>query len=551
MVIQQFNRLIRNKWFWGAFAVIVSAAFCFEGLFDTRQPSERREIDAGSLSGKPIDSEEFGRVATTIRAAKRNSEAQISNEEVNSEAAEQIAAVETAKRIGVRIPDSMLAERIVAMFGGRENFDSERYRAFVMAQLGLAPETFEENIRRNMMIEDGLHRSMASSAVWVSPMEIDRTVEDLTDVFTVKVAEFRQDKAAADAVKLDEAGLKKWYDANLDRIALPELVQIRFVKYSVSDTNVLAKMTVTDDDMHDYYDANTDKYTKTDTNGVETVKSFDEVKGDIEKELRKIEAANYYETNLSRRAYAPVAKTAKPVSRLDAIAAEDGKKVETSGWFALDGKHVEGFTVRRDFVLPGASNFTEAVAELDPESEDLRYGIVVSPNAVWLVERSGFAEARKPSFEESKGKIDAMALRDAKADAFKAQVEATIAKGADAFLAIKEISTNITFSVNDLQRNAFKNAPAVAKAAMKLSKGGISEFVSTGPGRAIAVYCVDRVTGDAAKALLVRSGVRNSLSSGQLSAIAENWDAWNLARLGFVAGSDYPVKPAEETKDGE
>ena len=520
MVIQQFNRLIRNKWFWGAFAVIVSAAFCFEGLFDTRQPNERREIDAGSISGKPIDAEEFERVAATIRAAERNQDVRMSGEEVNSAAAKQLAAMETASRAGIRIPDSVLRERIVAMFGGLEGFDSERYKSFVLTQLGLPVKTFEDNVRRSMTIDNALHGVMASSAVWVSPMEIDRTVEDLTDVCTVK-------------------------------IALPDRVQIRFVKYSVSDTNVLAKMIVSDDDMHDFYDANTDKYTKTDTNGVETVKSFDEVKGDIEKELRKIEAANYYETNLSRRAYAPVAKNAKPVSRLDAIAAEDGKKVETSGWFALDGKYVEGFTVRRDFVLPGASNFTEAVAELDPESEDLRYGIVVSPSAVWLVERSGFAEARKPSFEESKGKIDAMALRDAKADAFKAQVEATLSKGVENFLAIKEISTNITFSVNELQHGAFKNAAAVANASMKLSKGEISKFVSVGPGRAIAVYCVDRVSGDAAKALLVRSGVRNSLSSGQIRTIAENWDDWNLERLGFVAGSDYPVKPAEETKDVE
>ena len=36
MVIHQFNKLIRNKWVWGVFAIIVSAAFCFEDLFSTR-----------------------------------------------------------------------------------------------------------------------------------------------------------------------------------------------------------------------------------------------------------------------------------------------------------------------------------------------------------------------------------------------------------------------------------------------------------------------------------------------------------------------------------
>ena len=34
MVIHQFNKLIRNKWLWGAFAVIVGGAFAFDFLVD-------------------------------------------------------------------------------------------------------------------------------------------------------------------------------------------------------------------------------------------------------------------------------------------------------------------------------------------------------------------------------------------------------------------------------------------------------------------------------------------------------------------------------------
>ena len=310
-------------------------------------------------------------------------------------------------------------------------------------------------------------------------------------------------------------------------------------------------MTVSDDDMHDFYDANTEKYTKTDTNGVETVKSFDEVKGDIEKELRKIEAANYYETNLYRRAYAPLAAKEKGSSRLDKIAAEDGKKVETSGWFALDGKYVEGFTVRRETVLPGASNFTDAVAQLDPESEDLRYGVVLSRNAVWLVERSGEAHARTPSFEESKGKIDAMALRDAKADAFKAEVEAEIAKGTGALLARAGVSTNIVFSAVDVRSGAFPDSGAVVPAAIKLSKGEVSGVVSTGVGRAVVVCCIDRTAGDLVKALGVRPQVRSNGDIRQYSRVSEIWDDWNLARLGFVPGTDYPTEEEKESSPAD
>ena len=30
MVILQFNKLIRNKWLWGVFAIIVGGAFAFD-----------------------------------------------------------------------------------------------------------------------------------------------------------------------------------------------------------------------------------------------------------------------------------------------------------------------------------------------------------------------------------------------------------------------------------------------------------------------------------------------------------------------------------------
>ena len=110
--------------------------------------------------------------------------------------------------------------------------------------------------------------------------------------------------------------------------------------------------------MHDFYDTASDRYTVTDTNGVETVKTFAEVKGDIEKELRRIAALECLTTNLQRRAYAnrKVNEDAKS-SRLDEIAKADGAKVRTSSWFALDGAVVRGFMVPSRDVLPGARAF--------------------------------------------------------------------------------------------------------------------------------------------------------------------------------------------------
>ena len=81
---------------------------------------------------------------------------------------------------------------------------------------------------------------------------------------------------------------------------------------------------------------------------------------------------------------------------------------------------------------------------------------------------------------------------------------------------------------------------------MKLHKGEVSEFTQTGTGRAILVVCVDRVIGDAAKAMVLRSQIRDDLAMLQLRQIPESWKKWNLERLGFEPGDISSVEIVEE-----
>jgi hypothetical protein len=366
----------------------------------------------------------------------------------------------------------------------------------------------------------------------------------MTDVFTVKVARFSQSRKAADKVKLDDAALRKWYDENTNSIALPGRVRIRYVKFDATRKDVQAKMTVTEDEMRDRYDVTIDRYRSTGTNGVETVKKFEEVKSEIEKELRLMAAVQFFETNINSRAYA--VKAAKGSSRLDEIAKEEGLKVEKSDWFSTDGGYQEGFMKRTYQICPGAAGLAAAVAELDPESEDLRYGVVASDKAVWLIEKAETSPAHVPSFEEAKKAIRPRALRDAKAAAFKAEVEAAIAKGAKSLLAGPQVSTNLTFTVADLGSEAFKDQMTVARAAMKLYKGEVSGFELTSAGNALVVVCQDRVEGDAAKAMVLRSRVAEDISMLQRRQIPEEWLKWNLDRLGFETNDISSLEDAEE-----
>lgn len=534
MVILQFNKLIRNKWVWGVFALVISAAFCFEDLFSVRDDAQTDNRGAGMLAGEEVDAKVFLDIAEEARGFGQRRDWKRNQGEVNLEAWQTYAALKVAEKEGICATDAEVQAQIRndRTFHVNGAFNFMAYQ-MILRENGLTPERFEQFLKRSATLSR-IGNAVLGSAAWASPMEVDRAVADMTDVFTVKVARFTQSKKDADAVKLDDAGLRKWYDDNTNSLALPERCKIRYVKYNANDKAILAKMTVTDDELRDYYDSTSEKYTVTDTNGVESVKKFEEVKTQVEMEVRKIAALTYFETNLNARAYS--VKAAKGSSRLDEIAKEDGLKVEESDWFALDGSWHEGFVSRTAHILPGAKDFLSAVSELDSETEDLRYSIISSEDAVWLIEKSAVSKAHTPSFADAKDAIRPRALRAAKAKAFKDKVDALIGKGAKAVLAGGNVSTNITFTVADLSSAEFPDQMAIARAAMKLKKGEVSEFTLTIPGNALVVVCEDRKEGDAAKAMVLRSQVENDISMLQRRQIPEAWQKWNLERMGYQTG---------------
>ena len=548
MVILQFNKLIRNKWIWGVFAIIVGGAFAFDFLVDDLLRDDKGDrgdaSSVGTLGGENVSASLFRDITEELRGFGQNRDWRRKSSEVNREAWEICAMLEAARRNGLEATDAEVAKAIRSDRSFQKNgqFSFALYQG-LLRENSLTPERFEQFLKRRLTMSK-IAESGAGSAVWASPMEVEQAVNDMTDSFTVKVARFAEDKKEADAVKLDEEGLKKWYDEHAKSLELPERIKLRMVAFDATDTNVLAKMVVSEDALRDHYDVTVDKYTSTDTNGVETVKKFEEVRDLVDKEVRQVEAVEYFVTNLNSRVYG--VKAAEGKSRLDEIAAEEGRKVVTTDWFAPDGTYKEGFMKRAYQICPGAQTLNEVVAELDSDSEDLRYGVVRSDRTVWLVEKVETSPAHVPTFEEAKEIVRPRALDAAKADAFKAKVESVAKKGVDAVLASGNVSTNITFAVCDLNSGAFPDQNAIAGAAIKLRKGEISEFTSTGKGRGLLVVCEDRVPGDAAKAQIWKLQVRGSAEALQRRQIPEAWQKWNLERLGFETGDGSSVVDAEE-----
>lgn len=556
MVIHQFNRIIRNKWIWGVFAVAISAFFAFDFLLVGGDSGDGGAV-SGELNGKDVPASRFSRFVEDVRGFGRSRNTTLSNAEANRAAWENIAAYDVAESLGIAASDDEVKQNLLRQFAGQDGgFNMATYER-ILRENGLTPELFESAEKRRLTLMK-LRMAMMDASRFVSPMELDTAVNDVTDKLTVRIVRFA-DKVKS-APKLDDKMLREYYDENTNSIAMPDCVTVRYLKFVADAPARLAQFKITDDELHDHYDANLNRFETQTTNGVVT-KKFEEVKGILEKELQLIASIEAYRTNLLFRAYPSDGTADAKMSRLDQIAKEDGVKVATTPLFSLDGTgYVAGFMSRPSAFAPGVDGFGEAVSELDPESPDLRYGVVAGTNSVYLIERDRFVKAHVPSFEEAKGVIRADALADAKEKAFKASVDkvralaaAELAKGKpfDAkMFGDANVSTSITFSVSSMGRDAFPDSSYVAGPAMRLSKGQISDFVKGAtPGNGFVVYLEDRTPGDAAEAQMIRGQIRDELSQASAYSFSTSWSKWNLARMNLKAGAGASIEEYDD--DGE
>ncbi len=565
MVIHQFNRLIKNKWIWGVFAIAISVFFSFDFLF-TGQDSERDASGtAGTLDGKEVSASYFRQLVNDARGFGRGRDNRSSNAEINLQAWKTAAALAVAKAAHLEASDDDVREAIRRdpSFGGEGGgFNLARYQ-MLLRENGMTPEMFEAYLKRRITLNK-LQQVVLGSAAWVSPAELEGAINDVTDKFTVRIAAF-SDKDF-DKVKLDDKMLEAYYKDNTNSIALPDLVTVKYVKFQADTPARLAQFKISDDEMHDRYDATSSRFETTGTNGVTVTKTFEEVKPILEKELQVIASVEAYRTNLLFRVYPQDPKLAADTKtdRLEKIAAEEKAKVEVSKPFSLNGRgFVKGFMTRASAIAPGCAGFATTAAELDSDSPDLRYGVVAGTNCVYLMERASFTKAHVPTFAEAKEHIRADALADARAKAFKANVEkaralaaAELAKGkpfdAKMLSGATVVTTSIVFSVSGLQRNSFADSMYVSQPTMKLAKGQLSDFIKTAnPRRGLVVYVENREPGDAAQAQIVRAQLRDELGRGAAMALPAAWQEWNLNRMGYETTSMSSVTASDEDFDSE
>lgn len=606
MVILKFNKLIRNKWVWGVFALIVSIAFvapngCLYGTDSQNVVNAFNKLPKTDFDAKMFDQCDYlvrGKILDLVGLSRFFDSAKTES------TWKAYAALTAFKDAGVEVSDEMLSDRIrtVRLFADpkTQKFDPKYYAAAVEQNYRLSVHEFERYLRLAIVLETGLSAVIVDKTA-LPQAAIEQECYDFTDKFTVRIATFTEDKAAAEKVKISPDDMGAYYNANKAAFAFPDRYKVRYLKLNPLASNILAKVTVTDDQIKARYEENKESglYDVTSTNDTVTVKPLEEVRDRIVVDLKNEAARASLEEEIISAMPENTEKD-KTAKYLDELAAKKGMSVKTSDWFAFDGNtRLTGFVKPVQFEFPNidVAEFKEKVRDL----VDSDLNTLSTANALWIFQSAGVSEAFEPEFDDAtktfrvprfddeengevkkevaedkaaqadfdkkmKALVGPKALANARAEHFKSTVEAVIAKGADAVLKTSNVSTNIVFQPCafakrafgwesrygewDFSKAGFVNASKIVPASRKLVKGGISDFVLLSKGRAAVVVCQDRVAGtaeDYERGMEFARGIEMMNRYTCAPDLIAKWLDWNLKAYGYVESSS--AETAEETAE--
>ena len=546
MFIYHFNRLIRNRILWGFFAIIISLAFVSVG---SCMKSPQKGQSAGTINGDTVTLSEFTLATQAIRGFGQNRDSETSAAIIDRRAWEQLAAIRNADDNGLKASAEEVrnALREAQAFQGPNGFDINRYR-YIIREQGLTPALYEQLVSHQLSLMK--NATLIQSAIWISPMELEDELAGMTDIFTVQTAVISNTFADA-KMKLTDDDYLKYYEENKGDFALPDQVSVKYIEIPI--TNYLAYVSVSVEDMEEFYDSNIEDYQRTTTNNTTETSPFIDVKAEIEKEMLLDEARYCAGTSLTFNIYGSLAMSS---NALEVTAKVNGIKVKTSPMFS---------TTDKLFWAQNTEEFLSTAFELDPERDDSRYGIVTADDFIYVIEQFEKSEAHTPEFKKVVNQIRPLTLAKARTDAFTDYTDklnddlCELLKNGKSFTDAAKakamnVSTSITYSVNNIRNQQFENSFAIAYGAMSVGKGEISKAIPASAKESLLVYVQDRKPGDALSAEMMRPQVRSGIARRSSTDLFSEWLTWNLKQQDFAPNrplTDDEEEPSISGSDDE
>ena len=530
MFIIKFNNMVKNKWIWAAFAIIVAVAFGASDMIGAGSRSRSGEGRLGSLGGKALDPALHQTVTHLIRYRSL-----MSGSEENASSRERwklCAALLRAREAGLSLSDAELA-RIIRGLGFLQGADGR-----------FSSELYERVLRQ-----------IDFSGPWAAPSVVEDRTLGRSDLFTLQAATLTNAFDAA-TTELSEDEARAFYDAHPDLYRLPERRRVRYVTFPA--VAYRDKAVVTEEEMKAHYEENEADYTTADTNGVERLRSFDEVRAEIadalaparQRELAATDAGDFADLFLR-----PGFDGGSGIPDFAAAAAKLGLAVSTTALFSADEPPVSP-DLANDFA---ASVFA---LEIDGEPSDRVSGVVGEEDSseYFVAELLEISESHVPDYADLADRVLADAREDKASRAFQDEVsrvqEALLRAvengGSFAETAATnglEVGTNFVFTARDAFGDAAPVASPhqVAQSMMQLGAGDLSPAPIAVPGGVLFFQVVSREPGDASLAGTYRDSIVYGLESQTADALWDDWLERNLDAMDPKPATPFePAAGADE-----
>lgn len=555
MFIIKFNNMVRNKWLWGAFALLVAVAFGASDIWSSASRSSGENERIGLLGGKGVDPVRFDTLVRMLRLERRasGSDEPIAPREVW----ELCAALYRADEAGLRVPDAQIGASIrndPTFHGADGSFSPQRYRE-ILATADLTPAMYEAVFRARILL-DRL-RVAVGAGPWVAPSVLEDRLRGFTDSYVLCTATLSNAFSAASAEVTPEE-VRAFYDSHESEFAEPERRQVAYVSFKAADfADKVGSFEADgeDDPVLDYYN---DHYEDFLAEGGEDdepqMRPLEEVRPQILEALSKERAAEL--------AYQAAADFADRFLDRDAdslvpadfarIAAESGCTVRTSRLFRATGDYPVNPAVSADFVALafdlGGTSVRDLVGDPVGAGADEAFVEMLVTNVPAHVE----------PFEAVAARAEALAKADKADRSFQDAVNTVregVVRGLEEGKPFRELAeslglavgTNVVFSALAAGQDG---APVpepreVARRMVQLGKGDFSGDCVYVGGDAMFFYVEDRRPGDENASSFVRMQLSRQMAGEAGDAAWKNWLSANLASL-----SPEPVVPFDSADGG-
>src|SRR5262245_29040219 len=182
------------------------------------------------------------------------------DQQILQQMVDERAALAEAQRLGLKISDEEVAQRIYAIPAFQENgafIGAQRYQQLLASQRPpLTTSEFEENVRRSLAV-DKLRQSL-TDWVSVSDKELEQEYRRRNDKVKLAVVTFNADRYLPD-VSASDPDVTSYFNAHTADFKIPEK---RKVKYLLIDVEALrAKVNVPPADVERAYNDSIEQYT--------------------------------------------------------------------------------------------------------------------------------------------------------------------------------------------------------------------------------------------------------------------------------------------------